>query len=167
MRLVCPKNNACVTLRGHIVFLGNSKRTLYAQVPILTSERKLSNSLFVRLNARFSTLNVHLLLQTCVYFVNSPKKCNLLIVRSCLPHGTRHRYKSFLTALRMRRRGIPENFTFSSRYLNLTKSYSVLILSDSINKTGKYEQKHRVGNQNAGIDPQRRMGDKPQDPHRR
>ena len=28
--------------------------------------------MFVRVNARFSTLNVHLLLQTCVYFVNSP-----------------------------------------------------------------------------------------------
>ena len=28
----------------------------------------------VKVNARFSTLNVHLLLQTCVYFVNSPKK---------------------------------------------------------------------------------------------
>ena len=26
----------------------------------------------VKVNARFSTLNVHLLLQTCVYFVNSP-----------------------------------------------------------------------------------------------
>ena len=38
------------------------------------SERKLSKSQFVILNARFSTLNVHLLLQTCVYFVNSPKK---------------------------------------------------------------------------------------------
>ena len=79
MRLVCPKNNACVTLLGRIVFSGNSKRTLYAQVPILTSERKLSNSLFVRLNARFSTLNVHLLLQTCVYFVNSPKKNRMSI----------------------------------------------------------------------------------------
>ena len=71
MRLVCPKNNACVTLQGRIVFFCNSKRTLYAQDPMPISERKLSKSLFVIVNARFSTLNVRLLLQTCVYFVNS------------------------------------------------------------------------------------------------
>ena len=53
-------------------FFGNSKRTLYVQVPMTMSEKKLSKSQFVILNARFSTLNVHLLLQTCVYFVNSP-----------------------------------------------------------------------------------------------
>ena len=52
--------------------LVNSKRTLYVQVPMTMSEKKLSKSQFVILNARFSTLNVHLLLQTCVYFVNSP-----------------------------------------------------------------------------------------------
>ena len=72
MRLVCPKNNACVTLWEGIVFFGNSKCTLYAQDQIQIVERKLSNSLFVRLNARFSPLNVRLLLQMCVYFVNSP-----------------------------------------------------------------------------------------------
>ena len=53
-------------------FFGNSKRTLYVQVPMTMSEKKLSKSQFVILNARFSTFNVHLLLQTCVYFVNSP-----------------------------------------------------------------------------------------------
>ena len=74
VRLVCSKNNACVTLRGSIVFFGNSKRTLYAQDQIQIVERKLSKQMFVRVNARFSTLNVHLLLQTCVYFVNSPNK---------------------------------------------------------------------------------------------
>ena len=72
MRLVCPKNNACVTLWEGIVLFGNSKCTLYAQDQIQIVERKLSNSLFVRLNARFSPLNVRLLLQMCVYFVNSP-----------------------------------------------------------------------------------------------
>ena len=74
MRLVCPKNSACVTLQGRIVFFGNSKRTLYTQDQIQIVERKLSKSMFVIVNARFSTLNVHLLLQMCVYFVNSPKK---------------------------------------------------------------------------------------------
>ena len=80
VRLVCPKNNACVTLQGRIVFLGNSKRTLYAQDQIQIVERKLSKSMFVRVNARFSTLNVHLLLQTCVYFVNSPKFFYLIVI---------------------------------------------------------------------------------------
>ena len=73
MRLVCPKNYSCVTLQGRIVFFGNSKRTLYAQDQIQIVERKLSKSMFVIVNARFSTLNVHLLLQMCVYFVNSLK----------------------------------------------------------------------------------------------
>ena len=82
MRLVCPKNNACVTLWEGIVFFGNSKCTLYAQDQIQIVERKLSNSLFVRLNARFSTLNVRLLLQMCVYFVNSPEKKKEVISES-------------------------------------------------------------------------------------
>ena len=57
---------------GDCCLFCHSKRTLYVQVPMTLSEKKLSKSQFVILNARFSTLNVHLLLQTCVYFVNSP-----------------------------------------------------------------------------------------------
>ena len=50
----------------------NSKRTPYAQTPTKSLERILSKLLFGILNARSSQLKVHLLLQTCVYFVNSP-----------------------------------------------------------------------------------------------
>ena len=52
----------------------NGKRTPYAQTPTKSLERILSKLLFVMRNARFSLLDVHWLLQTCVYFVNSPRK---------------------------------------------------------------------------------------------
>lgn len=52
----------------------NSKRTPYAQTPTKSLERILSKLLFVMRNARFSLLDVHWLLQPCVYFVNSPRK---------------------------------------------------------------------------------------------
>ena len=57
---------------GFYCLFCNSKRTPYAQTPTKSLERKLSKLLFVILNAQFSLLKVHLLWQTCVYFVNSP-----------------------------------------------------------------------------------------------